>query len=333
MSTLAIAFVRSVTAIASRTAGSRSSDGTSRSGTWVKSATSGSARNVSATPAASARRTLNARPAPCAGCMTEAALPARRQPKAEALQHAAPAGGQDLAHDAVRPGRVAARPADDAHLVAHRRLGPGGQADDVEAALRGEVVAEVREAGVGRAEPDLRDDAVDVRLEAHRVAVEDRRELHAPQELTGVGADRHARGPDREAPAARAQAVHRAQAGRVAARGDEDEDVRREGDRPRALALAEQRLRLRRARRGEQVGGRAALDLELELVRAGEVVLRGLVDDGERRAQRGGAVDGDRLRRGGGGEDEGGGERQDEAQVGGSHRVGLLSLSRGSSGW
>src|SRR3954468_22746455 len=210
--------------MASWTAGSRSSDGTSRSGTWVKSATSGSARKVSATPATSARRTLNARPAPCAGCMTEAALPARRQPEAEALQHAAPAGGQDLAHDAVRPGRVGTRPADDAHLVAHRRLRPRGQADDVQAAPRGEVVAEVREARVGRAEPDLRDDAVDVRLEAHGVAVEDRRQLDAPQELARVPADRDAGGPDREPPAARAQAVHRAQAGWVAARGDEHED-------------------------------------------------------------------------------------------------------------
>src|SRR3954454_9559221 len=211
MSTLAIAFVRSVTAIASRTAGSRSSDGTSRSGTWVKSATSGSARNVSATPAASARRTLNARPAPCAGCMTGAALPARRQPEAEALQHAAPAGGQDLAHDAVRPGRVGAGPADDAHLVAHRRLRPGGQADDMKAVPRGEEVAEVREPGVGRAEPDLRDDAVDVGLESHGVAIEDRRELHPPQALARVGADRHAGGADREPPAAHLQAVHRAQ--------------------------------------------------------------------------------------------------------------------------
>src|SRR3954449_8668410 len=129
MSTLAIAFVRSVTAIGSRTAGSRSSDGTSRSGTWVKSATSGSARNVSATPAESARRTVNARPAPCAGCMTAAALPARRQPEAGALQDAAPPRGLDLAHDAARAGGVGARPADDAHLVAHRRLGPRGQAD------------------------------------------------------------------------------------------------------------------------------------------------------------------------------------------------------------
>src|SRR3954454_936101 len=136
MRTFAIAFVRSVTAIASRTAGSRSSDGTSRSGTWVKSATSGSARNVSATPAASARRTLNARPAPCAGCMTEGALPARRQPKAEALQHAAPAGGQDLAQGAVRPGGVGTRPAAVAHLVALRPLRPGGKADDVLAPSR-----------------------------------------------------------------------------------------------------------------------------------------------------------------------------------------------------
>src|SRR3954462_13221754 len=148
MSTLAIAFVRSVTAIASRTAGSRSSDGTSRSGTWVKSATSGSARNVSATPAASARRTLNARPAPCAGCMTEPASPARRQPEAEALQDAAPAGGQDLAHDAVRPGRARARPADEAHLVAHRRVGGGGPSIGAAPAIRGQVGAEVREAGV-----------------------------------------------------------------------------------------------------------------------------------------------------------------------------------------
>src|SRR3954447_15274505 len=183
MRTLAMAFVRRVTAIASRTAGSRSSDGTSRNGTWVKSATSGSARKVSATPAASARRTLNARPAPCAGCMTEAALPARRQPEAEALQDAAPAGGQDLAHHAVRPGGVGAGPADDAHLVAHRGLRPRRQADDVQPAPRGAVVAEVREAGVRRAEADLRDDAVDVRLEAHGVAVEDPRELHPPQAL------------------------------------------------------------------------------------------------------------------------------------------------------
>src|SRR3954454_1802276 len=122
MSTLAIAFVRSVTAIASRTNGSRSSDGTSRNGTWVKSATSGSARNVSATPAASARRTVNARPAPCAGCITEAALPARLQAEADALEDAAAARGPDLAHDAVRPGGVGVRPADGAHLVAHRRL-------------------------------------------------------------------------------------------------------------------------------------------------------------------------------------------------------------------
>src|SRR3954454_10059102 len=149
MSTLAIAFVRSVTAIASRTNGSRSSDGTSRNGTWVKSATSGSARNVSATPAASARRTVNARPAPCAGCMTEPASPARRQPEAAALQDAAPAGGQDLAHDAVRPGRVRARPADDAHLVPHGRLGTRGQSDYGEPARSAMVVAEVREAGVG----------------------------------------------------------------------------------------------------------------------------------------------------------------------------------------
>src|SRR3954471_13063145 len=155
ISTLAMAFVRSVTAIASRTAGSRSSDGTSRSGTWVKSATSGSARNVSATPAESARRTVNARPAPCAGCMTAAALPPRRQPEAEALQGAAPAGGQDLAHHAVRPGRVGARPADDAHLVAHRRLRPRGTAGDGAGGTRCVVVAKVREAGVGRAEPDL----------------------------------------------------------------------------------------------------------------------------------------------------------------------------------
>src|SRR3954453_10995310 len=196
MSTLAIAFVRSVTAIASRTAGSRSSDGTSRSGTSVKSATSGSARNVSPTPAASARRTVNARPAPCAGCMTEAALPTRRQAEAEALQDAAAARGEDLAHDAVGPGGVGARPADDAHLVADRRLRPGRQADDVQPALRGEVVAEVGEAGVGRAEPDLRDDAVDVRLEAHRVGIEDRGELHAPQQLARVGADRDARRAD-----------------------------------------------------------------------------------------------------------------------------------------
>src|SRR4051794_37584599 len=229
MSTLAIAFVRRGTPIASRAGGARSSDGTSRNGTWVKSATSGSARKVSATPATSARRTVNARPAPCAGCMTEAALPARRQPEAEALQDAAPAGGQDLAHHAVRPGRVGARPADDAHLVAHRRLRPCGQADDVQAVLRGEVVAEVREAGVGRAEPDLRDDAVDVRLEAHGVAVEDRRELHAPQELARVGADRQAGGPDPEPPAAGGQAAHPADAGRVAGPGDEPEGGRREG--------------------------------------------------------------------------------------------------------
>src|SRR3954471_5124044 len=150
ISTLAMAFVRTVTAIASRTAGSRSSDGTSRSGTSVKSATSGSARNVSPTPAASARRTVNARPAPCAGCMTEAALPARRQAEAEALQDAAAARGEDLAHDAVRPGRVGAPPADGAHLVAHRRLRPRRQADDVEPAPRGQGVAEVREPGVRR---------------------------------------------------------------------------------------------------------------------------------------------------------------------------------------
>src|SRR5690242_20353669 len=181
MRTLAIAFVRRVTAIASRTAGSPSSDGTSRSGTCVKRATSGSARNVSAMPAVSARKPLNARPAPCAGCMTEAALPARGEAEAETLEHAAPARGEDLAHDAVGPGGVGARPADGAHLVADRRLRPRRQADHVEPVPRGEVVAEVREAGVRRPQPDLGDDAVHVRLEADRVRGEDSRELHAPQ--------------------------------------------------------------------------------------------------------------------------------------------------------
>ena len=64
MRTLATAFVRIVTAIASRTAGSRSSDGTLRSGTSVNRATSGSARNASAMPVASARNAVKpARPA------------------------------------------------------------------------------------------------------------------------------------------------------------------------------------------------------------------------------------------------------------------------------
>src|SRR5918911_1754424 len=163
MSALAIAFVRRVTASASRTAGSPRSDGTRPSGTCVKSATSGSARNVSASPAASARRTVNASPAPCAGCMTEPPSPARGQAEAEAPQHA----------------------------------------DDVQAAARGGVVAEVRNPGVRRAEADLRDDAVDVGLEAHRVRVEDPCQLHPAQELARVGADRYAGGADREAPAAR----------------------------------------------------------------------------------------------------------------------------------
>src|SRR5687767_6674368 len=88
MRTFATAFVRAVTAIASRTAGSPSSDGTSPSGTSVNSATSGSARKVRATPAASARTPVNATdPAPARDArMTEGDLSTRREPEARAVQ-------------------------------------------------------------------------------------------------------------------------------------------------------------------------------------------------------------------------------------------------------
>src|SRR4051812_25450952 len=230
MSTLATAFVRTVTAIASRTAGSRRSAGTRPSGTSVKSATSGSARNVSATPAASASRAVNPpRPARVRHVARAAgALATRRKPEPEAPQDAPAAARQDALHEAVRRRGVDARAPDRAHLVADGRLRPRREAQDAEAAARGAVVAEVREAGIGGPQPDLRDDAVDVRLEADGVRLEDRRELHPAQELARVGADRHAGGADRHAVAARAQAVDRAQPGRVAARGDEDEHVRRE---------------------------------------------------------------------------------------------------------
>src|SRR4051812_48373412 len=119
MRTLAIAFVRMVTPIASRTAGSRRSSGTWRRGTSVNNATIGSARKVSATPAASARRTVNAPPPRIAR-----PLRPRRDAEAEALQDRAPARGQHLAHEAVRVRAVDARPAHHAHLVADRRLRP-----------------------------------------------------------------------------------------------------------------------------------------------------------------------------------------------------------------
>src|SRR3954449_8494602 len=266
MRTFAIAFVRTVTPIASRTAGSRRSSGTWRRGTSVNSATSGSARNVSATPAASARRTVNPRPPGVAFAISSP----RRDAEPEAREDGAPARGQHAPHEAVGAGGVGAPPTHDAHLVAHWRLRPPRQVDARRARGCRLPVAEVREAGVGRPEADLRHDAADVRLEADGVRSEDRAEPHAPQELARVGADRYAGRADGEPVATGAQPVHRAQAGGVVARRDEHEHVRRERDGPRALARAEQRLRLGRARGREQVGGRAALDLELELVRAGE---------------------------------------------------------------
>ena len=60
ISALAMRFVRSVTASASWTAGVLSSPGTSRSGTSVKSATIGIARNASVIPVISASRAVNA---------------------------------------------------------------------------------------------------------------------------------------------------------------------------------------------------------------------------------------------------------------------------------
>src|SRR3954449_2658058 len=128
MRTLAMRFVRTVTPIASRTAGSRRRSGTCRSGTSVNSATIGSARNVSATPAASARRTVNARPP----CIPIRRLAPRRDAEAEALQDRAPARGQDPLHEAVRARGVGTGPAHHAHLVADRRLRPLGQGDAVQ---------------------------------------------------------------------------------------------------------------------------------------------------------------------------------------------------------
>src|SRR3954453_1566612 len=123
MRTLAVALVGTGTPIASRTAGSRRSSGTWRRGTSVNSATSGSARNVSATPAASARRTVNPRP-PGVACAISSP---RRDAEPEALEDRAPAGGQPAPHEGVGAGGAAPPPAHDAHLVAHRRLRPPRQ--------------------------------------------------------------------------------------------------------------------------------------------------------------------------------------------------------------
>ena len=60
ISALAMRFVRTVTASASRTAGWPSRLGTSRSGTWVKSATIGMARNASVMPVHSANSAVKA---------------------------------------------------------------------------------------------------------------------------------------------------------------------------------------------------------------------------------------------------------------------------------
>src|SRR4051794_17929775 len=146
MRTLAIAFVRTVPAIAARTAGSRRRSGTWRSGTSVNSATIGSARNVSAMPAASARRTVNAPPP-----RIVPPLGPRRDAEAEALQDRAPARGEHLAHEAVRGRRVGPRPPHRAHLVADRRLRPLRQVDPCRPRRGRLPVAEVREAGVRRA--------------------------------------------------------------------------------------------------------------------------------------------------------------------------------------
>ena len=97
ISALAMRFVRRVTASASWTAGSRSRPGTSRSGTWVKSATIGIARNASVIPVQSASSAVNA---PRVGILL-----ARRQPEAVALQR----GASGLARDLLDEGRGAAR--------------------------------------------------------------------------------------------------------------------------------------------------------------------------------------------------------------------------------
>ena len=121
----------------------------------------------------------------------EAAAPERLEcafarggrPKPEALRaRVARSSSARARMKRLRAGGVGAGPTDRADLVAHRRLRPARQPDDVEAAAGGAVVGEVREAGVGRSEPDLRDDAADVRLEADPVRGQDRGQAHATQQ-------------------------------------------------------------------------------------------------------------------------------------------------------
>src|SRR3954469_9763311 len=144
MSTLATRLVRTVTLSASRTTGSRSSCGTSVSGTCVNSATSGSARNVRTTPVERARRAV--KPA--------RRLSTRRQPEAGVLEDAAAALRADLGDERARPGGVGARAPDRAQLVADRRLGPAREPDRPDAVGGDAPVGDVGKAGVGRAERD-----------------------------------------------------------------------------------------------------------------------------------------------------------------------------------
>src|SRR6185312_11374486 len=95
------------------------------------------------------------------------------------------------------------------------------------------------------------------------------------------------------------EVVDAAQVGRVRLRHHDHQRVPREDDRLRAELLRVEPGGERRVRGGEDVGGRALLDLRRERVRAAERVFLGLVDLREDVGQRGGGVDGQlRLLRG-----------------------------------
>ena len=118
-----------VTSRASRTNGSRSSSGTSRSGNLGEERDERQ-RQEGERHARDQRREGGDAALPTASRSVPAlASAARRQPEAVGAEDPAPVRGADLVDERLRGGGVGTGPPDDAHLVAHRRLRPPRQRD------------------------------------------------------------------------------------------------------------------------------------------------------------------------------------------------------------